>query len=341
MEPVIEATKLGRTYDSYEKTEGLRQSLIGLFNRKQIKKAALLPTDLTVHRGEVIGLVGANGAGKTTLIKILSGLIHPSSGSCRVLGFEPWKRPHAYLRQMSVLLGQKAQLWWDIPASDSFALLGQIYGVERPVLNSRIQELAEILQVQNQLNVQLRRLSLGERMKMEFIGCLLHRPKVIFLDEPTIGLDIVAQSAIRTFLNEYVKKENPTILLTSHYMDDIAGMASRLLLMSHGELVYNGTVNDFRSAASSNQRLMLRLEVPLTQPLDFRGKVLLRQGDSVFRGEMAGEDVAPWLSLVMSHAKIVELTIEQTDFEDVIHKFLAKESRLRDSRHAPTAGVSL
>ncbi len=339
MTVIIEAKGLGRTYESYKKMEGLKESFGNFLNRKKIQKAALLPMDLTVHRGEVIGLVGANGAGKTTLIKILSGLIQPTSGTCRVLGHEPGKRSHEYLLRMSVLLGQKAQLWWDIPAKDSFSLLGQIYGVEKKVLKSRIDELAQILKVEDQLHVQLRRLSLGERMKMEFIGCLLHRPQVIFLDEPTIGLDIVAQASIRTFLNEYVKRENPTILLTSHYMDDIAGMASRLLLMSHGELVYNGTVADFRKSSSGQQRLMLRVEEPVSQSVLYQDKILINKGESVFRGEMPPEQVAAALTVVMSRAKIVELTIEQTDFEDVIHTFLAKESSLREARDSSATRV--
>jgi ABC-2 type transport system ATP-binding protein len=339
--PIIKLNGLARSYETYQKREGLKASVIGFFNREIQRKVALHPVDLEVHKGEVVGLVGANGAGKTTLIKVLSGLIHPSSGECHVLGYEPFRRQHDYLLRMSVLLGQKAQLWWDIPPRDSFGLLGQIYGIDRNTLKSRINELADVLQVHDQLHVQLRRLSLGERMKMEFIGSLLHKPEVIFLDEPTIGLDIVAQSAIRAFLKEYVIQENPTIILTSHYMDDISTMASRLLLMSHGELVYDGTVQKFRNQTTTHQKLTLRLEDPLASDVMYQGRLALAAGETVFKGEMAAPEIAEFLTEVMKIGRIIELNIEQTDFEDVIHSFLAKESRVHVTRRSPTPGIQV
>ncbi len=335
MQEVIRVEGMSRSYEVYSKSAGLRQSVSGFFHRKTIEKVALEPLSLSISRGEVVGLVGANGAGKTTLIKILSGLIHPSAGDCHVLGYRPWKREYDYLRRMSVLLGQKAQLWWDIPPADSFSLLGKIYGIKPQDLKNRISELADVLKVGDQLSVQLRRLSLGERMKMEFIGCLLHRPQVIFLDEPTIGLDIVAQAAIRTFLKEYVRIENPTIILTSHYMDDIASMASRLLLMSRGSLVYDGTVSDFRKTSTTIQRIFFRLEEPLLDDFYYNGALIVGKGESFFKGEIPTDSVADCLSRLMSLSKVVELTIEQTEFEDVIHKFLATESGVHPARNSP------
>ncbi|MFN8946054.1 MAG: ATP-binding cassette domain-containing protein [Pseudobdellovibrionaceae bacterium] len=251
----IETKGLSRVYQTYQKPQGTVESLKAFFNRKYTQKVALKPTDLKIPRGQIVGLIGANGAGKTTLLKTLSGLVHPSSGTAEVLGYQPWKRNNDFLKQISLLLGQKNQLWWDIPAADSFQLLIQIYDLEPKAANLRIEELAVLLDCKHVLHTQLRRLSLGERMKMEIIGSLLHQPQVLFLDEPTIGLDIVAQTAIRQFLLSYSKQFRPTIVLTSHYMDDIALLADRLLLMSHGEIVYYGTDQAFtqKSKDSINQ----------------------------------------------------------------------------------------
>ncbi|HEX7675494.1 MAG TPA: ABC transporter ATP-binding protein [Bdellovibrio sp.] len=242
---VIETKDLTRVYQTYQKPEGFVNSLKGFFNRKYNNKVALDKTTLSIEPGQIVGLVGANGAGKTTLLKMLSGLVTPTSGEALVLGFKPWERKNEFLRQISILLGQKNQLWWDISPADSFALLARIYDLEPAAARKRVAHLAEMLQCTHVLHTQLRRLSLGERMKMEIIGSLLHEPKVLFLDEPTIGLDIVAQETIREFLDEYVKEKGPTVILTSHYMDDIAKLADKLLLISKGHIVYQGTVEEF------------------------------------------------------------------------------------------------
>src|ERR1700722_8256824 len=225
---IISTEQLSRTYRTYRKPDGLRNSVRGIWARKYEEKRALAPTSLQVEAGQIVGLVGANGAGKTTLLKLLSGLIFPTAGTADVLGFVPWQRQRDFLRQISLLLGQKSQLWWDLPAADSFSLLAKIYDLPDAQARRDYMELAERLQCTEQLHIQLRRLSLGERMKMEIIGSLLHRPRVLFLDEPTIGLDVMAQKTIRDFLSGYVDQIKPTILLTSHYMDDISSLADRL-----------------------------------------------------------------------------------------------------------------
>jgi ABC-2 type transport system ATP-binding protein len=277
MSIVIETKDLSRVYKTYRRGEGGWNAIKGFFNRQTELKVALKPTTLSIPQGQVVGLVGANGAGKTTLLKILSGLIYPSSGEVSVLGFKPHERKSEFLRQISILLGQKAQLWWDLPAAESFNLLTKIYGLDPKSTRELWLGLADRLGCTDQLYVQLRRLSLGERMKMEIIGSLLHRPKVLFLDEPTIGLDVLAQHTIRKFLTEYVAEQQPTIILTSHYMDDISRLANRLLLISQGSIVYDGTVDNFVQHAERNLNL--------------------------------------------------DLKSEDTDFEDVIHKFFEKESR--------------
>ncbi|WP_374034223.1 ABC transporter ATP-binding protein [Bdellovibrio bacteriovorus] len=256
---VIETTDLSRVYQTYQKPEGFINSLKGFVNRKHVSKVALDKTTLKIESGQIVGLVGANGAGKTTLLKMLSGLVTPTSGDARVLGFRPWERKNEFLRQISILLGQKNQLWWDISPADSYSLLARIYDLDPAQARKRVDHLAEMLQCTHVLHTQLRRLSLGERMKMEIIGALLHEPKVLFLDEPTIGLDIVAQETIREFLDQYVKEKEPTVILTSHYMDDIAKLADKLLLISKGNIVYQGTVPEF--VTKSNTELTENEEV--------------------------------------------------------------------------------
>ncbi|WP_374075944.1 ABC transporter ATP-binding protein [Bdellovibrio bacteriovorus] len=256
---VIETKDLSRVYQTYQKPEGFVNSLRGFFNRKHVSRTAVEKTTLQIESGQIVGLVGANGAGKTTLLKMLSGLVTPTSGEALVLGYKPWERKNEFLRQISILLGQKNQLWWDISPADSYALLARIYDIEPTYARKRVEQLAEMLQCSHVLHTQLRRLSLGERMKMEIIGALLHEPKVLFLDEPTIGLDIVAQETIREFLDAYVKEKGPTVILTSHYMDDIAKLADKLLLISKGHIVYQGTVPEF--VAKSNSELAENEEV--------------------------------------------------------------------------------
>jgi len=260
MSIVIETRELSRSYKTYRREEGGWNAFKGFFNRKTEVKTALKTTTLNIEHGQIVGLVGANGAGKTTLLKILSGLIYPSGGEALVLGFKPYERKSEFLRQISILLGQKAQLWWDLPAADSFGLLTSIYSLDPQQAKRDWLGLAEKLNCVDQLHVQLRRLSLGERMKMEIIGSLLHRPKILFLDEPTIGLDVLAQKTIRTFLNSYVEEHKPTIILTSHYMDDISTLADRLLLISQGAIVYDGAMEDFITHAEKNLNLDIKSE---------------------------------------------------------------------------------
>jgi ABC-2 type transport system ATP-binding protein len=330
---VIQTQGLMRSYQTYKKSEGVLNSLKGFFNRQHEEKIALHPTDLRIEGGQIIGLVGGNGAGKTTLLKLLCGLISPSGGEARVLGFDPAKRQSAYLRQVSILLGQKNQLWWDLPPSDSFELLSRIYDIDRTESKRRVLELADVLQCRDLLSVQLRRLSLGERMKMEIIGSLLHKPRVLFLDEPTIGLDIVAQTNIREFLADYVRRERPTVILTSHYMDDISKLSDRLLLISKGNIVYDGTVPNFMGTVEPLQKLSLTLEKGPEFQVEIAPGIILSPDVLTFEAELPQKKLALAIQRIMSHATILDMKIEEADFEDVIRKFLEKESRLRKDGH--------
>ncbi len=329
MNYVIETKDLGRSYETYKKPEGLMNSIKGFWNRQTIRKSALKGVNLQIRPGQIVGLVGANGAGKTTLLKILSGLIMPTEGSAHVLGTVPSERDYHFLSRISILLGQKNQLWWDISPIDSYALLAKIYNLDPDKARARVYELAKKLQCDHVLETQLRRLSLGERMKMEIIGALLHEPEVMFLDEPTIGLDIVAQSTIREFLADYVKNKGPTIILTSHYMDDIAKLADQLLLISHGEIVYNGTVNAFSQKASQVQTLQFRLDKNLEKAIPLKSGQQIEAGHREYQVQVVNEEV-PWLIAELTkESQLQDLKLIEADFEDVIRQFLEKESRVR------------
>lgn len=322
---IIETHDLGRVFQTYKKSEGFRGSLRGFFKREHIDRVALKPTNLSLRRGEIVGLVGANGAGKTTLLKLLSGLIHPSHGTASVLGYKPWERNRDFLRRVSLLLGQKNQLWWDLSAQDSFGLLAEIYDLDRATAKKQVKDLAEILNCGHVLQVQLRRLSLGERMKMEIIGALLHRPEVLFLDEPTIGLDIVAQNSIREFLASYVREFQPTVILTSHYMDDIAKLSDRLLLISKGAIVYDGTVTAFTQKSEIENHIQFALVTPLVENIDLGSGLLLAAGEKQFELRSKISELPRILSAITALKGIQNLKVEETDFENVIHGFLAKE----------------
>jgi ABC-2 type transport system ATP-binding protein len=329
---IIESEGLSRRYQSYIKPEGVWASVQGFFNRQYEERIALQPTDLSLEHGQIVGLVGSNGAGKTTLLKLLSGLIYPSSGTAKVLGFEPWKREAKFLKRISLLLGQKNQLWWDLPAADSYDLLMTIYELDRVSARKRVKMLSELLDCAHLLHIQLRRLSLGERMKMEIIGALLHEPEVLFLDEPTIGLDIVAQTKIREFLAEYVKMKNPTIILTSHYMDDISRLAKRLLLISQGQIVYDGSLQAFVRKVDTRQKILIATEKPLERKIIFNGTMEVPAGESLISLELAPQEVGRLLPLVLEQSPIREIKTEDLDFEDVIRRFLEKDHRVGTTR---------
>jgi ABC-2 type transport system ATP-binding protein len=240
---VIEIEGLSKSYRVYQKKEGLRASLAGLFRREYRNVEAVRSIDFQVDRSEFVAFLGPNGAGKTTTLKLLSGVITPTAGTARVLGHIPWKRENAYRRRFALVMGQKNQLWWDLPAADSFRLHQQIYRIEKGQFERTRDELTAMLAVRNLLAQPVRELSLGERMKMELIAALLHSPEVLFLDEPTIGLDVVAQYNVQTFLRHYQETRGISILLTSHYMKDVAALCRRVVVISLGRIIYDGSLS--------------------------------------------------------------------------------------------------
>ena len=239
---IIELQRLAKSYQVYQKKEGLGASLRGLFRREYREVEAVRGIDLTVEQGEFVAFLGPNGAGKTTTLKLLSGVITPTSGTARVMGHVPWRRENAYRRRFALVMGQKNQLWWDLPANESFRLHQHIYQIEPAEFQRTLNELTDLLDVRTLLKQPVRELSLGERMKMELIAALLHSPEVLFLDEPTIGLDVIAQHKIQQFLKYYQQRGKITILLTSHYMKDIAALCRRVVVIAAGQIEYDGSL---------------------------------------------------------------------------------------------------
>jgi ABC-2 type transport system ATP-binding protein len=238
--PIIEANGLSKTYRVFQKQPGLGGALRSLFRRQYKEVHAVADVSFQIEPGEMVAFLGPNGAGKTTTLKMLSGLIYPSAGKAAVLGFTPWERPDAFRRRFSLIMGQKNQLWWDLPAGDSFQLHREIYSLPADAFNRTLGELTELFAVKELTRQPVRELSLGERMKMELIAALLHEPRLLLLDEPTIGLDVVAQVAIQHCLKEYNTTRGVTMLLTSHYMRDVEALCSRVLVITHGRVIYDG-----------------------------------------------------------------------------------------------------
>ena len=263
--PIIDVENLSKIYYTYEKESGIKGSLKNLFSRKYLENKAVDGISFNIEEGEVVGFLGPNGSGKTTTIKMLTGLLYPSSGKAQVLGYNPWERKNEFRKQYSLIMGQKNQLWMDLPAIESFNLNKVIYQIPDKQFKSTLGELVEILDIQNVLNVQVRRLSLGERMKMELVAALLHMPRVLFLDEPTIGLDITSQRVIREFIKKYNKRFSTTILLTSHYMDDIQALCKRVIIINSGNKVYDGNIDNILNDFSRVRNLTVTFSEPTSE----------------------------------------------------------------------------
>jgi ABC-2 type transport system ATP-binding protein len=321
---MIEVEGLRKTFRVHKKEPGLKGSLRGLVRRKWEEKHALKGVSLRVGPGEIVGLVGANGAGKTTLVKLLAGIVHPSGGSAKVLGHTPWNRDNAFRRQIALIMGQKAQLWWDLPAADCFLLLQEIYRLPEDQYRRTLDKLTGSLGVAKQLNTPIRRLSLGERMKMELIAALLHNPKVVFLDEPTIGLDLNAQRAMREFLLEYRREHQPAMILTSHYMEDIETLCERLVIIREGDFVYDGPLARVLGQYAGHKVLTAKLsgEAPagFAFPAALGEMVSIAEGEAKFKIPRA--KVAEAAALVLKSFPVADLSIEEEDIADIVAKLL-------------------
>ena len=324
MTGVIAAEGLTKDYTYRRQRPGLTGALRGLVARDTATRRALDTLDLDVQRGELVGLLGRNGAGKTTTIKLCCGLLRPTTGQVRVLGHEPWRRQYAFLRRISVVLGQKSMLWWDVSPMDSYLVHRAMYDLEPTAFTRRVAELAELLSVADVLDVPVRKLSLGQRMKCELLAALLHRPEVLFLDEPTIGLDVISTAAVREFLREVNDRDRTTIVLTSHNMDDVEALCERVVLIDEGRLGYDGTLVDLVRRTRPAKQIRLTYAAAVAAPAGLPPGVAVVDHDgptlalAVDRGRV---------NLIMAACptwgELVDVEITDADLDDVMRIVLA------------------
>ena len=265
----IKVSNISKSFKTYDRAPGIKGALKSFFNRQYTDFHALKNINLNIDEGEILGILGENGAGKTTLIKLMVGLLHPTAGSININDYIPWNRNNDFLKMITVVMGQKNQLWWDIPASESFLLNKRIYQIEDSSYNQILNEMVELLDVEDKLHTQVRRLSLGERMKMEIIASLLHKPKIIMLDEPSLGLDVMSQAKIREFVKYYNEQYKATFIITSHYMNDIDSMCKRVFVMNKGEGLYDGNFSSLIKKINPTKKLLYTFEtIPDVQAIN-------------------------------------------------------------------------
>lgn len=327
MSITIEANQLTKVYKTYTKRSGFKGALKDLFFRQHQHTIAANEVSFKVNEGELVGFLGPNGAGKTTTLKMLSGLLYPTRGKAEVLGFVPWQRKPEFKRQFSLIMGQKNQLWWDLPAAESLELNRVIYGLDKKESQRTIDELTEWLEVKHKLNVMVRELSLGERMKMELIAALLHRPKILFLDEPTIGLDVVSQKKVREFLKSYTQERKITTLLTSHYMQDIELLCERVVIIDHGAIQFDGALRDIIDRFATHKIVTLTFEtMPLEIKLNEYGEIL-EQNEVTVKMKVQRQDLARLSREILGQFLIKDLNIEEVPIEDIIrHLFMEQRA---------------
>lgn len=320
---MIQVSNLKKSFRVHVKKPGLWGSVRSLFYREWMEKHALKGVSFEVQPGEIVGLLGANGAGKTTLVKTLAGIVYPSSGKVKVLGHTPSDRKNEFRRQIALIMGQKAQLWWDLPAEDCFLLLREIYSIPRQKFHDKLHFLSETLGISEQLNIQIRRLSLGERMKMELIAALLHEPRVVFLDEPTIGLDFTAQKAIRDFILQYRSQHQPAMILTSHYMEDIKALCKRIIIIREGEFIYDGPLQNIVNTYTKHKIVSLHLEKEIsTQNIPYE---IVTSKPQFLKIKIPRDQVAPSINSLLQSLPVSDLTIEEQAIEDVIEALFRGE----------------
>ncbi len=315
---IIQIDQLTKSYRVYQKKEGLLESVRGLFHRDYKTIEAVRGISLRVEPGEFVAFLGPNGAGKTTTLKLLSGVIYPTSGTASVMGFVPWKRDMEYRRRFALVMGQKNQLWWDLPAQESFRLHQQIYAIDRTSFDSNLSELTSLLDVQKLLGRPVRELSLGERMKMELIAALLHSPDVLFLDEPTIGLDVIAQRNIQQFLKHYQEERQITILLTSHYMKDVSALCQRVVVIAQGILQYDGSLSGIIDSFSGSKVIQLQLGIEqAASGLERFGEILKTDMPRVSI-RVPRANVSRVLAEILNTYTVDDVAVEDPPLEEVI-----------------------
>lgn len=324
---VIRVSNLSKYYQVHKKEAGFLGSVKSLVKRNYYDAKAVESISFSIEEGELIGFIGPNGAGKTTTLKCLSGLLYPTSGTVDVLGFTPFERKNKFLKQISLVMGQKNQLWWDLPAIDSFLLNKEIYEISDKDFHQTVDELTEFLEVRDVLEIQVRKLSLGQRMKCELIAALIHKPRVLFLDEPTIGLDVVMQQKLRDFIKEYNKKYNATILLTSHYMKDVEQLCKRVIIIDHGRVLYDGPLANIVKRYAKHKLISVIFAEPIEKvKLENLGKLEEFQGRKAILSvpRLLSSSVAAKL---LEHFPVDDLNIEEPNIEEIIADVFTSENK--------------
>src|SRR3954449_927613 len=319
----IEASELTKLYRTYRKERGLWGAVKGLGWRRYDETRAADQVTFQIEEGEFVGFLGPNGAGKTTVLKMLSGLLNPTSGEARVLGFVPWERRNEMKRQFSLLMGQKNALWWDLPAQESLELNRAIYGIDRERFKKVVDGLSELLEVQDKMNVMVRELSLGERMKMELISALIHEPRVLFLDEPTIGLDVVSQKRVRDFLRIYNEEHRIVTLLTSHYMQDIEELCERVIVIDHGKIFFDGPLTDIIDRFSGYKILRLTFEKAVQRDFTGFGEVIEQTPVSI-QLKVPRAKVTETCRQLLEACDVSDINVQEVPVEDVIRQLFGE-----------------
>jgi len=327
--PAIEVSRLTKHFRTYKKKPGFKGALRGLFRRAYEQTVAVKEVSFQIEAGELVGFLGPNGAGKTTTLKMLSGLLYPTNGLARVLGYVPWQREDGYRRQFALLLGQKNQLWWDLPASESFDLNARIYGISREVMSQRVTEMSRLLGVAGKLDVSVRELSLGERAKMELIAALLHQPRVLFLDEPTIGLDVVSQKTVREFLREHNARHGTTILLTSHYMADIQELCKRVIIIDEGTIFFDGQLHEVLDRFADSKLVTIQCEGAAQCSAEQLGRYgeIVGQNPGSIQLKVKRERVIPVCKALLDELPVSDIDIQEVPIEEVIRRIFSREGK--------------
>jgi len=335
----IEAHNLTKVYRTYRKERGLWGSIKGLVRRRHDETRAADKVSFQIDEGEFVGFLGPNGAGKTTVLKMLSGLLNPTSGDARVLGFVPWERRNEMKRQFSLLMGQKNALWWDLPAQESLELNRAIYGIDRTRFDKVVGGLSDLLEVQDKMNVMVRELSLGERMKMELISALIHEPRVLFLDEPTIGLDVVSQKRVREFLRIYNEEHRIVTMLTSHYMQDIEELCPRVIIIDHGKIFFDGPLTSIIDRFSGYKILSLTFENQAIRDFSEFGQVIEQTPVSV-QLKVPRARVTETCRQLLDACSVSDINVQELPVEEVIRQLFGQRHESERVATAASAEAS-
>jgi len=334
--PTIVVRGLSKVYRVYHKHAGLLASVAGLFHREYKEIHAVDRVSFQIDEGEMVAFLGPNGAGKTTTLKLLSGLIHPTAGEATVLNHTPWKRENAYRRRFSLVMGQKNQLWWDLPAQESFRLHKEIYRIDAEVFKQRLHELTELLEVRQLVSQPVRELSLGERMRMELIAALLHSPEVLLLDEPTIGLDVVSQRSVQEFLKYHQTQHKITVLLTSHYMKDVEALCKRAIIINDGEIKHDGPLAEIVDRFSTHKIMDLQFagtEIPAA--LAQYGTVIESRPPRV-KLEVPRNQIPEILTTLLSKYNIEDVGVQERPLEEVIAELFTPHKKKKTTADSET-----